>query len=276
VKKWLHFHDSQLSWQRLGIEGASMEAFDELVRAGQWQLIALIVTIAVVTMALLQLCNELLPVRTVYHTYLLRTWIRERGKLYGGQVDPHAAFAQLIAHATGGSSRAFLSLPPAQLVGQINAAAQTALDSPKANYDLLAVLSQPSQPNIPLILPASRSPVSSTNPTDDLEALLAYHADPPLSADDSRTRDYLAARTRVVHRIQRNLDGMQIALGSDSALINQILAILISITLTYVVIRNRAPGLSYTSAVLLVGVSAGYVAPILGDIVAAIRKLGRT
>jgi len=254
------------------------------------RLLTYILALGAFVMALLQLINDLTPVRAIYQTTMLRKWIDLRIKLFhrttsGGPhpVTTKDALRQLIDQATGGHSRALLSLPPSQLVAQINAAAQGALDNVPANFALLAVLGQPTQAQIPFLLQRTSASPSQITHFGDLMTL-ATPPEPP-TADipsatrqfDEETKRYVEARTRVVHRIQRNLDGMQITLGNSSALANQIIAILIGIALTYTIIiyTRISPDRSYALTVLLLGVLTGYVAPILGDVVTAIRRFGQ-
>jgi hypothetical protein len=88
---------------------------------------------------------------------------------------------------------------------------------------------------------------------------------------------YVEARTRVVHRIQRNLDGMQITLGNTSVLVTQLLAILISVVICFIITINTRGDTerTYLATVLLLGASAGYIAPLLGDLVIGLRRWGR-
>ncbi len=239
-----------------------------------WQWLGLIIVLGAFTMAILQLFVDLTPVRSAFHAYRLREWIKRRVDLYGQKtppVDSQETLAQLIAHATGGNSRAFLGLPPAQLVAQTNAAAQAALENPKGNFSLLAVLSQPAEPQVPFILRRKQTTDGDMH-FDDLLRLLS-----PPPPDSPAMKEYLEARTRIVHQIQRNLDGMQITLGNQSFFFNQILAIVISVCIAYAALRTAVPtDPRAIYLVLLFGITGGYAAPILGDIVAAIRKLGRT
>jgi hypothetical protein len=266
-----------------------MEHFVDMMRYWNWdywKLLMFIAAIGAVSMAILQLINELTPFRSIYHAYLLREWIAERLALYeeglksspapapAPKADVNIAFTQLIAQATGGHSRPLLGLAPAQLVAQINAAAQGALDDAQANFALIVALSQPTSAQIPLILKRAAIAPSESGHIEDL-AILYETPSAAMLSEDSLKR-YMEARNRIVHRIQRNLDGMQITFGSNSAWLNQVLAILISIALCYLIVaRTREPGHSYFLSLLLLGVFAGYVAPIFGDIVNAIRKLGK-
>jgi hypothetical protein len=283
-----------------------MEHFDDLMKTlgGDYaNLLGYILALAAFTMALLQLVNDLTPVRAICHTFLLRSWIRERVRLYGAAgglsptkvgapIDTNEALAQLTAHATGGHPLALFGLPPPQLVAQINAAAQGALDNPAANYSLIAVLSQPADAYIPRLLPRSQTPGRVASHIEDLSILLDPPVSPPpvegeggesdakrqaaMKDYESKMKRYADARTLIVHRIQRNLDGMQITLGNASAVVTQILAILIAVAICYAItVKNLIPEHTYFTTVLLIGISAGYIAPVLGDIVVAIRRFGR-
>jgi hypothetical protein len=273
-----------------------MEHLVDMMRYWDWnytKLIGYILTLAAFTMALLQLLNDLTPIRAICHTFLLRRWIDERAKLYKATgpipISVDDALAQLIAHATGGHWRALLGLPPPQLVAQINAAAQGALENPEANYSLIAVLSQPAETQIPLVLQGGKVATHLASHIDDLTALLKPPQAPtPEPADqgvaataakdyDDALKLYVEARTRVVHRIQRNLDGMQITLGNTSVLVTQLLAILISVVICFIITINTRGDTerTYLATVLLLGASAGYIAPFLGDLVIGLRRWGR-
>ena len=82
------------------------------------------------------------------------------------------AISQLRAHATGGHWLALFGLPPPQLVAQINAAAQGALENPKPNYSLVAVLSQPAETKIVSLVPRDRIMERLPSHIDDLKQLL--------------------------------------------------------------------------------------------------------
>jgi hypothetical protein len=289
--RWLLFH---VSAARLG---KYMEALgDALNKISGWQLLGLIIALGAVAMALLNLITDLTPLRSAFHAVWLRRWIKNRVEEYLKRATDYAesqrepgqpreplpddflpkadeAFAQLMAQATGGNSRSFLGLRPSQLVAQINAAAHAALESPEPNFSLLAVLSQPAEPYVPLILRATKG--SPDLYFEDLEEIVNHMGSYP-PPESPALKDYLDARARMAHRIQRNLDSMQIILGGDSAWTNQIFAIGIGICLAYVIVATEETNSSaFWLMTLLLGIAVGYVAPLLGDIVAAIRTLGR-
>lgn len=248
-----------------------------------WQLLGIIFALGAVVMALLQLLNDLTPVRWVFHDVGLRRWIAERIHLYEEtkgsdsplpDADPDEAFALLVSHATGGNSRALLGLPTPQLVAQINAAAQAVLEDPEAYFSLLATLSQPALPKLRRAIIPGVIPAKPDDHLNDLYKLIGIPTDEP--AEKLAAKDRLEARNRIAHRIQRNLDAIQIILTNSATLANQILAILISIALAYLAAKKTVSDTSAQPYVaLVIGIAAGYIAPLLGDVVAAIRKLGR-
>src|SRR5436305_744899 len=157
-----------------------MDHLVDIMRRWDWNYAALlgyILALGAFTMALLQLINDMTPIRAVTHLLLVRRWIRRRVDLYAesnasnpersersgptpapadasaNDVTVTDAIAQLIAHATGGHWLALFGLAPPQLVAQINAAAQGALENPQANYALIAVLSQPADTKAVSLVP---------------------------------------------------------------------------------------------------------------------------
>jgi hypothetical protein len=275
-----------------------MDALGDVLKSvNGWQLLGLIIALGTVAMALLQLIIELTPLRSVFHALWLRRWIKNRVEEYlkrardyeesqrqpgapsqplPGEFVPKAdeAFTQLVAQAIGGNSRSFLGLQPSQLVAQINAAAQATLESPQSNFSLLAVLSQPLEPYVPLILRATKE--SPDLYFEDLEEIMDHPVSYP-SSESLELKEYLGARARMAHRIQRNLDSIQITLANDSAWTNQIFAIGISICLAYVIVATEETSSSaFWLMTLLLGTAGGYAAPLLGDVVTVIRRLGRT
>jgi len=298
-----------------------------------WDVLGAILLLGAASIAILQLINELTPVRTLFHRRWLRRWIEEQARTYEKspgksrdhslpRVDAHEAFILLVSHSTGGDVWEFLGLPTDQFVAQINAAAQIALEYPQQNFSLLAVLSQTTTLSAmatrSILLRRSLWNPDTSAPTpkeeelnrtiqEDLDTVLHYVPTPPDQAGGSAKRGaaasrkksaaasepvstpesqmYFDARNRLGHAVQRNLDGLQIGLSNSTSIWNQALAIGVSVALipvTWLSASLPLPemrtllGASKTSGmVLLVGIAAGYVAPVLGDIVVAIRRLGR-
>lgn len=250
-----------------------------------WQFLGAIITFSFLTMAVLQLVNDLSPVRRVYQRIRLYRWIAGRAAQFerakGGRALPPAnaddALALLISNATGGHSRALFALPTPQLVAQMNAAAQIALENAEPCFPLLAVLSQPGEMN-----QGAPALAAIAAHLDDLVIVLEGPP-PPLGPDispdakmryDEKSKQYLEARNRLVHRIQRNLDSIQIALGYDSTVANQLLAVTVALLLAFLVITNRSDEVSDLLYFVL-AMSAGALAPVLSDILTSFRRSTR-
>jgi len=240
-----------------GISGLSGNA---LVFAGA---LAIAGTIA---MAILQILKELTPLRRWYQHAWLTRWFHGRAARFTAAadtaepgtvprlrpVDAVAAQTGLVELATGGEVDAFYDLTIEQLVAQMNAAAQVALEYPAAHFPLLAVLSQGAAvADVMRVLDdAMRKPTPNQEPD-------------------------MGARNRVGHRIQRNLDGIQIALGSRWKFWMQAAAIALTVGLVEIaIIWNVA---SWDVGTVLVGAAlglvGGYLAPVTRDILAAVQTL---
>ena len=196
--------------------------------------------------------KELIPVRRSYQRNWLTKWLAAR---VGVVAPPGAALAavrsELIELATGGDDRAFFELPAEQVVAQMNAAAQIAMDYPRRHTALLSVLS---------------AGVSA----DDLATFLAGPTGP-----EAQPR-YTDARNRIGHRLQRNLDGLLIALGNDWRWWMQIIAIALTLLIVEIaVVLSTNWSLAAILWAVPVGIIGGYLAPITRDLVAALQNLRR-
>lgn len=218
-------------------------------------------------MAILQIIKELTPIRRGYQRRWLEHWFRVRAEKFtvdvvnaGTKVIPSASLpldsrkaqSTLVELATGGEANAFYDLAVEQVVAQMNAAAQIALEYPHAYFPLLAVLSQ------------------GANVAD--VAKVVARAEAGTREPEPATLD---ARNRVGHRIQRNLDGIQIALGSRWKLWMQAVSIILTVLFVELAIITNVK--DYDWATLLVGVMlgivGGYLAPVTRDMVAALQSL---
>jgi len=265
-----------------------------------WTFLGVIIALGAITIAFLQILNELTPMRSLLHAAWLRRWIGERARAYQSMVegkggskpgpsDPQQqspqspaiswlptlsieeqeprAFDMLVAVATGGHGLAFLGLPTNQLVGQINAAAQTVIENPILYYALLCVLAQPTLPTVrPFVWGTPKTELPAGTHLKDLNKICEIAK----SNVGKSEPDYLEARARVGHAIQRNLDGIQITLTNRSAQSTLSLSLVISLGLAFIVLPGATP-----LNIVLTGASGGYVAPLIGDIVTTIRRLGQ-
>jgi|PersoiStandDraft_1058852.scaffolds.fasta_scaffold19366_2 hypothetical protein len=227
-------------------------AIQKLASISGWQIVGAITAAGTIAMALLQLVKELTPIRRSYQRYWMRSWIKAHAK----DLSPSKAEVLLVELSTGGAENAFYELPIEQLVGQMNAAVQITLDYPKKYHDLLFILAEGADPK-------------------DINSIISK------SPEGSRTKtgpsnEYLEARTRVSHRIQRNLDAIQIALGSRWKFWMQIIAITLSTLLIEGAVIAANSGSVQISTMLLalpVAILGGYFAPVTRDLVAALQTL---
>jgi hypothetical protein len=215
-------------------------------------------------MAILQIIKEFTPVRRRYQREWLEDWFRARAEKFTIEARPNevisprlpvdAAKAQstLVELATGGEANAYYDLAIEQVVAQMNAAAQIALEYPQVYFPLLAILSQ------------------GADIEDVARVLTRAQAGTP--ASDQAALD---ARNRVGHRIQRNLDGIQIALGSRWKLWMQTVAIALTVLFAEVAIVTNVADWNIGTLLVgvLLGIVGGYLAPVTRDVVAALQSL---
>jgi hypothetical protein len=264
-----------------------------------WNMLATILVIAAVTMGVLQLLKDFLPLRWGVQQYWIKKWIVIRAKKYSREKQQLSekgqrrrevvsrnflprvkatvcnmvgwvvyivslkfiwesddlsdqAWKTLIELAAGGRRRALFQLPSDQLVAQMNAAAQIVIAYPKTYRDLLWVLSQGA-------------------PIKDVNTLMRHSSDGRSRSKEDETQrsePYLDARNRITHIVQRNLDAIHIALANDWKLCMQSAAILISLFLAFYAGNPESRMLDVFS-----GLAAGYLAPVMQDILTRLQSV---
>ncbi|MGC2467576.1 MAG: hypothetical protein WA517_20450 [Candidatus Acidiferrum sp.] len=172
----------------------------------------------------------------------------------------------LVKLATAGDANALFNLPIEQLCGQMNAAVQLALEHPDNHVVFLWCIGRFAKPDdFDLIL------------DPPLEQLRRSQAGPE-SADREKLDNYAGARARISQRLQRAVDGFQIAAGSNWKLVLQSASIILSMLLAYLALHFN-PGSTELHAkaggrfltVLGVGFAGGFIAPIARDILARLQ-----
>ena len=216
--------------------------------------------VGVLSMALIQAVKDSSPIRSAFQRRFLREWLRRRNvrelssRGITGLRQPAFEGAlpdverDLIRLSTGGDDAAFYDLPVEQMCGQISAASQIVLEYPQRHVPLFRVLAAQAK-------------------DDDVAAVL----DPP--ADLTAYRD---ARNRVTHHIQRSIDALQIALSFRWKFYLQMLSFATSFLIAAAGIALMPSGGNFPSnviTVMLVGVVAGFVAPIARDLVVALENM---
>jgi hypothetical protein len=256
---------------------------NSLLRLGSWATTASIITALVsastIAMAFIQVFKDFTPIRRAFQRHWIEDWISRRAGSFNNRArafpDPRERIPSadatvlqryLIELATGGEANAFYDLQAEQLVAQMNAAAQIALDYPthRSNFELIATISEGADiadvvllRTVPSVRQAAAAPAQGG-------------AAPGLPAG------YTDARNRVGHRIQRNLDGLQIAMRDRWQLHMQLAAQIISILVIEVAVYAYSSWSPSPWSVVLaipVAVIGGYFAPVLRDLVAALQGL---
>lgn len=174
-----------------------------------------------------------------------------------GRIDPENMLDKLVRLATAGDGKALLSLPAEQLAGQINAAAQVAIDYPEKYLDLLLCL-------------ASQADKS------DFITIIKPIPDKSDPAFEEAKRKAVDARNRISHQVQRNLDGFQISLTYRWKLWNQIAAFVLSgilISLAFATYLRQPLFGKKWFLYFVVGFIGGFVAPVAKDLVTALETL---
>lgn len=245
-----------------------------------WSAIGALAAAGTIAMAILQVIKELSPLREWFQKRWFESWIDSRFADFNTSIEittstvhgavanptngngeasqsnarradatPTIAKKDVVELATGGLACALYGLPADDMAAQINLAAQITLDTPVRYKELLAVLSD----------------------GVSLEDLTTVMKGQPTSGS---TQEYFDARARVGRRIQRNLDGVRIALGSRWKLWMQIASLALStVVVELAVAANGNANFDSFLLALPIGIVGGYLAPISRDLVAALQQL---
>jgi len=260
-----------------------------------WPIAVSMAAVGTLAMALIQTAKDLLGARRRFQITYLRKWLEEKANSFhvrakefrpvndyleglGAwpekegllkekdvfQVDPKRAEKDMIELATSGDHHAFYDLPIEQLAGQMNAAAQAALNYPKAHRDLLWCLAHLAEPqDILLVLAPPRR--------------LLEPARRALNDDEKQLVDeFVAARNRLTHQVQRAIDGLQIAAGAAWKRRMQVWSMGLSAVLGVLALRVATKEFEAGPSIgmfILTGFLAGFLAPVARDLVAALQSL---
>jgi hypothetical protein len=255
-----------------------------------WKGLALGLAYGLITMAIIQFVKDAWW-REFFNRIRFNDWM---SSLNGSKADKK----QLIWLAAAGDGKALFSLPIEKMAGQIGVAASAVLESPQRYPELLRALGKDTEPRekpaAPPTAPPPPSPTVGAPSTpslddedgkDDLEVLIgtkpknlrpnkdkivvsAYDPDLVISYSD--------ARTRVGHRIQRQIDLLQLRSAQRWTRENRILSLAISgaIGLAPLYLRGWLAGhygtfqmISVAPASILLSLIGGLLAPLLRDLV---------
>jgi hypothetical protein len=241
----------------------SIMQFTQAVARNALPFLIAVGAIGTLSMAIIQSIKETLPARAWFHRWFLQRWLTQKAAAFATPSQTAAqlaasAHADLVRLATAGDDEAFHDLPIEQLCGQAQAAVQVVLDYPGLHPDLLKCLAAQADP-------------------EDINALLA-----PTDKTGQRPPSAVDARGRVLHQIQRSLDGLQIAAGYSWSTRLQVVSFTLSFVFTVIGLWLYSRGvhsndviISVTSffKIVFVGLASGFLAPVARDLVAALEKL---
>lgn len=206
--------------------------------------------IGTLTMAILQIVKDLTPVRSWFNRWKVGSWLK-------GDVG---ALADLVALATAGDRGAFYDLELERLAGQISAAAGVVVDNPGLHPALLRRLAAQ----------ARDKDLQLLSDKGDEGWLTKLLAGPP---DDYQL--FLAAKARVVHQVQRNIDGFQISATFTWKTYFQVASFVISAMLTTIALWIQGD-IFQPGVIFVVSIAAGVFAPIARDLVSILSKAKKT
>ena len=237
---------------------------------------ALMAGMGVISMGILQLVKMLVPLRRWFQEACVRQWLKKSADSASeaclkanGKVDSRLAEVQLIQYTTGGDSAAFYDLPAEQLCGQMNPASQLVLQYPsgetkREQHLFYCFACNANADDVQKLLhPPETTMVQGSNP----------------SAEQVRqTNEFVDARNRVSNHIQRNIDGLQIAMTHRWRFWLQWATLLMSFGSALMVsIMMRSPGQTVDlPAVLFTALGASIVAPVARDLAAAIQAFRKS
>ncbi|MBM3907102.1 MAG: hypothetical protein FJ363_03375 [Gemmatimonadetes bacterium] len=230
--------------------------------------LAALTVIGVATMAIIQTIKDTTPFRRKFQAAALDAWLREGAdeanaafgdalrRLGLSQVNPATAREQLVRLSVDGEEKALFSLSVEQMCGQMNSAVQVALDYPTKYAHLLFV-------------------AASGADAEDAKALADTAVTGASSMDDASRIALADARNRVVHQLQRAIDGFQIKTSFRWKWWLQFASFALSVVLSWIALLpwQGAEGFTKIVAVLLTAAAAGFLAPVARDLTAALQKM---
>jgi hypothetical protein len=222
--------------------------------------------VGILSMAIMQAIKDTFPVRRAFQRQWLKRWFvckaGEAAKGGRGTVNLVAAETDLIRLATDGNANAFYDLPIEQLAGQFNAAIQIVLDSPARHRDLMTTTAaRADASDLQLLFEPPPAVTLPLNPSDLNQATVR--------------QQFIDARTRVTHQVQRAIDSIQISAGFRWKFYLQLAAFLLSGLIAGFgvwMFFSASGGAKFITA-LVTAVLGGFLAPVARDLVAALQQL---
>lgn len=220
----------------------------------------LLAAIGTISMALIELIKAVTRGRLIFHRLMVTRWVGSNTQVLD----------ELLALAIGGSenANALYDQPTGKMLGQLQAATNIALDFPTVYPALYSFLS------------AGSASVGQT--TDEArwrsfapKIAQGVPADPTAKAQfEADSRESTQARARLGNLVTRRLDAFQTRVEYRWARLNQTLAVIVGVLLSYYVLSTTQSVQNINSATLVaVSLLGGLVAPFAKDVVTALSGL---
>jgi hypothetical protein len=247
----------------MSAETQAIQALLDVVQDKTLPFFTAVAGVGVLSMAILQTVKDLTPMRSWFQAWWIRGWLADKCAQSSGpdrmQLEPASpvrAERDLVLLSTDGDRDALYDLAIEQLCGQMNVAAQSALDHPGRYRDLLLSLACRAEPeDVRRVL----EPPPREGPKENV---------PP-----ERLQPYVDARNRVTQQIQRAIDAVQISMGFRWKFLLQVAAFVLSGAITAVGVASQRPAGWNATSIVAIAVLGGFLAPVARDLVASVQQL---
>ena len=255
------------------MNNSSAALMSDLVRL-VWEGVVLGIAYGLISMSAIQFIKDF-RLREQFHRAAFYRWFRE---MHGTK----EAAGQLIWLSAAGDKRALFSLTIDKMAGQIAVAATTIIEAPRKYSELLSVLafSKEFETAFEAKTDPRPSPLADNSQLSDLYVLITTNLESlSIETPDSRNLrvQYADARTRVGHRIQRQIDLLQLRTMQRWIRTNQLLSFLVPICIGFLPLFLRGwlsqhYGIFRITSILplsiVLALLGGWFAPILRDVIA--------
>jgi hypothetical protein len=227
---------------------------------------ASIFIIGTLSMTLLQLLKDMLPLRLWFQRAWIKRWIAEQMTSAPPPFGGTASYVEddLLGLAASKRREAVYRLPVEQLCGQLNAALRAALENPDRHRALISAFANAADPeDLRIFLDPPKS--------------LRIPGDAPPGARE-KLESYVEARNRITHQVERSIDSLQITLGGKWKFWLQSASLILSLAFVFLGIGMYWQTDWSRRGVfdrIAIGLFAGYVAPVVRDILGRLQQGGR-
>jgi len=229
-----------------------------------------IAAIATITMALLELAKALFRLRYLFHKWCVTTWVG----------NPFTLNELLILSASDvQTAGALLDQPTDKMMGQIQSAANVAVDFPDLYSNFYSFLTRVPRSEAAARIAGGITTPESGTPDSDVWRNFITKASPTPSEQSGPDEEVVAAtraRARIDHFITRKLDAFQTRTEYLWARANQAISVAGAAVFIFVLLRSPSTTGVYVPSVaraIFLSIFGGMIAPFAKDVVAALSGL---